>query len=125
MSLNDITLNSKVFSLRSVQAADIIRACTTATLPADAVSALFEISHDFSAVKANRSLMKFTRTLQGDDGTLYPISLHAVLTIPKGPLITDIQAQISGTGGMADDLSDFLALDTFASLNRIMNGEFS
>lgn len=125
MSLNDIILNAKTFSLRSVQAADLIRACTIATLPVGAVSALLEISHDFSTVKANRSLMKFTRTLQGIDGTLYPISLHSVLTVPKGPAIADIVAQVSGTGGMSDDLSDFLSADTFTRLTRIMNGEFS
>jgi len=125
MSLADITLNARVYSVRSVTGSRVLRACTVATLPSNAVDNTLEISHEFSTTKSNRSLIKFSRTVLDSDNVPVPISLHAVLTVPKGLAPASITGQTSGTGGMGDDLADLLGLDTFAFLTRMMNGEFS
>lgn len=125
MSLADITLNARVYSVRSVSGSRVLRACTTATLPANAIDCTLDISHEFSNTKSNRSLIKFSRTVLDADNVPRPVSFHAVLTIPKGLTPTQYNGQASGTGGMGDDMSDLLALDTFAFLSRMANGEFS
>lgn len=125
MSLADIVLNSRTYSVRSIQGSKVLRACTVATLPSNTTDTTLEISHEFSSTKANRSLIKFNRVILDPDNVPVPISLHAVITAPKGVTPAQITAQLSGTGSMSDDLSDILALDTFTFATRMLNGEFS
>lgn len=127
MSLADITLNSKVFSVSSVQGSKVVRRCTAATLPAGLQAMELEISHaPGTGTKTDRHLFKLTKyKLDAETGKLLGYSIHAVLTVPKGEDNATQVAYFSGTGAMGDDLSDFLALDTFASSGRLLNGEFS
>lgn len=126
MSLSDITLNSRVYSAKSwTGSSGFTRGLPISSVPENAIAATLEISHDFSkGTKPNRSLVKLTRTVEVD-GVPYDISLHAVITVPKGPSYAQVVGQLSGTAGMADDLADLLSQDTYAFTTRMYNGEFS
>lgn len=130
MSLADITLNSKVFSARSWNGTSgFMRACTSGTLPAACTDATLLISHDFTlppSAKANRSLFQLSRTyINATTGEEVPVIIHGVITAPKGLTLAQKNTALAGTGSMSDDLSDLLALDTFAFATRMLNGEFS
>lgn len=126
MSLSDITINGKVFSVRSIAGSTVLRAATIGSRPGNTQDATLEISHEFSKVKPNRSLIKYNRVVL--DGNQVPnnLSIHTVITVPKGAFLPgEINPHYWGTNSMADDLSDILALDTFTFSQRMINGEFS
>lgn len=125
MSLADITINSKVYSVRSINGSRVLRAGTVATLPANCIDTVLDISHEFSATKANRSLVKFNRVVLDSLSVPQNITLHAVITAPKSLTPAQIVAQLSGTAGMSDDLADIFSLDTYTFSTRMLNGEFS
>lgn len=126
MSLNDIGTSSQTFALRSVGASSVVRACTVATLPTDVEDSTLTISHERSATKANRSLVKFTRSVLDSDNNPQEISLHAVLTIPKGLTSAQVTAQISGADSMGNDIAGFFNdSSNWAITGRLANGEFS
>lgn len=127
MSISDITLNSKVYSLASVNGAKLVRNCSSATLPEGLTSLQMEISHaKGSGMKADRHLVKFTGAVYSDElAKNVPFTLHMVLTVPKELTVAEVVAQVSGTGKIGDDLVDLVSLDTLAFLTRLANDEFS
>lgn len=127
MSISDITLNSKVFSLQSVNGTKVVRACSVATLPSGLTSLVMEISHTVgSGKKANRDLVKFTGTIFSTELSKdVPFTLHMVLTLPKELSRATVMAEVSGTDKIGNDLVDLISLDTFTFLTRLAAGEFS
>lgn len=126
MSLGDITLNSKVYSVSSVVGPAVTRRCTAATLPSGVDSSELELSHNFgTGTKPDRHLAKVSRVITDANGKKQTISLHAVLTIPKGLETADLMSMVSGNDAIGDDLAALFTLDTFAFAGRLMNGEFS
>lgn len=126
MSLSDITINGKVFSVRSIQGSKVLRAATIASRPGMTQDATLELSHEFSLTKPNRSLVKYNRVVLDDDQVPHNLSIHAVITVPKGAFSPgSINPHYWGTNSMSDDLSDIFAMDTFTFAQRMINGEFS
>lgn len=127
MSLSDITLNSKVYSVSSVQGQKVVRNCTAATLPVGLDSASLEMSHTPGiGSKPDRHLVKFTtNVVDATSGKSFPYTVHAVVTIPKGVTKAARNLIIGGDNSMSDDIASLIALDTWGFVPRLANGEFS
>lgn len=126
MSTNDITLNTKVFSFSASNGRELIRTCSLATLPSGLENADLIISHQPGAgQKADRHLAKFNRHIALASGVIVPITLYAVLVVPKGLTKAQVSAQIAGDNSMSDDLSTLFSSDTYAFAGRFAHNEFS
>lgn len=125
MSLNAITLNSKEFVYRSAAGREVVRGVTTATLPAGILDSELTIAHaPGKGMKADRHVIKITRTIAADDGTPVQMGMHVVLTVPKKLSKASVASSMASTGSISDDLADILAADTFEISRRLINNEF-
>lgn len=129
MSISDITLNDRVYSLSSTIGTSLIRKCTKATLPAGLFASTLEISHSAgSGNKPDRHLAKFVDTVvDSTTGAKRDYLTYIVAQVPKGGSAAE-QDDIMGVEGavdssMAEVLTTLLSGAGFVT--RLINGEFS
>lgn len=114
MSLDDITLNTRVYTVTSVAGSRVLRA-VLATGEANYPTVL-ELSHTPGVGnKPNRHLAKITSEFQDADGVPFPMTLHVVATQPKGSGSTDFSP-------INEDITDLLLTSGF--LGRWLAGGF-
>lgn len=126
MSLSDITLDSKVFSLSSVNGKQVIRRASAASTPANIKNLIMEIAHTpGSGSKPDRHLIKFS--LEKYDTTLlqwFPWSIHMVLTVPKGPGLDEVEDVYLETGDLLG-ICMYSLFGIAGTVARIGSGEYS
>lgn len=129
MSISDITLNDRVYSLSSTIGTSLIRKCSKASLPEGLHSSTLEISHAAgSGNKPDRHLAKFVDTvIDSVTGAKRDYLTYVVAQVPKGGSSAE-QDDIMGVEGatnssMAEVLTTLLSGSGFVT--RLINGEFS
>jgi hypothetical protein len=127
MALDDITLNSDVFTLSNFGATRVVRKVIAGTGQNILDPFTLEISHqDGAKNKPDRHMVKLTGYVMPVGATVAePVSLHLVATVPKGIAIAD-QTDLFGEAAcsLTDSLVDLISASTYAFMNRFINGGF-
>lgn len=135
--LDDITLNSWVYSFLDQTPGRIVRAVkdfsSISTPPIEAPVTL-EIAHSFGKGNApNRHLVKLSANVTPDSATLntpnYPISLHLVATVPKILAQADYEYYFTGaqsglTNFMTDSMVDLISASDYSFMARLLSGGY-
>lgn len=129
MSLADIAVNGRTYSVASVNGTDVVRKCTSATLPAGLSQSVLEISHTVGkGNKPDRHLLRFTDSvIDSTTGAQRDYQVYCVIQVPKGGSATeraDIISEADPTSGnLVAQIQTQLAVSGFGT--RLINGEFS